>query len=52
MSIIAENLVKYYSKRCVVNGVSLSKTGEIVGLLESNGAGKTTTFSMIVGLES
>ena len=23
MSIIAENLVKYYSKRCVVNGVSL-----------------------------
>lgn len=52
MSIIAENLVKYYSKRCVVNGVSLEvKRGEIVGLLGPNGAGKTTTFSMIVGLE-
>ncbi|MFP4013900.1 MAG: LPS export ABC transporter ATP-binding protein [Chitinispirillaceae bacterium] len=46
-----EGLVKVYSKRKVVNGVSISvKQGEIVGLLGPNGAGKTTTFYMIVGL--
>jgi lipopolysaccharide export system ATP-binding protein len=47
----AENLVKRYKQRAVVNGVSLQvKQGEIVGLLGPNGAGKTTTFYMIVGL--
>ncbi len=46
-----ENLVKIYSKRKVVNGVSLKvKQGEIVGLLGPNGAGKTTTFYMITGM--
>ncbi len=47
----AENLVKKYRKRPVVNDVSLFvKRGEIVGLLGPNGAGKTTTFYMVVGL--
>lgn len=47
----AENLVKAYRGRTVVNGVSLTvNAGEIVGLLGPNGAGKTTSFYMIVGL--
>ncbi len=47
----AENLVKTYKKRTVVNHVSFNvKQGEIVGLLGPNGAGKTTSFYMIVGL--
>lgn len=47
----ATNLVKQYSKRAVVDGVSVSvKQGEIVGLLGPNGAGKTTTFYMITGM--
>lgn len=51
MEIAAEELVKTYRGRRVVNGVSLEmKQGEIVGLLGPNGAGKTTTFYMIVGL--
>jgi len=47
----ANQLVKAYHKRNVVNGVSLHvSTGEVVGLLGPNGAGKTTTFYMMVGL--
>ncbi len=47
----AIDLVKQYSKRTVVDGVSVSvKQGEIVGLLGPNGAGKTTTFYMITGM--
>jgi lipopolysaccharide export system ATP-binding protein len=47
----AKNLVKEYSKRVVVDNVSLElKQGEIVGLLGPNGAGKTTTFYMITGM--
>jgi lipopolysaccharide export system ATP-binding protein len=47
----ANDLVKQYSKRAVVDGVSVSvKQGEIVGLLGPNGAGKTTTFYMITGM--
>ncbi len=47
----AERLVKVYSRRRVVNEISLEVTkGEIVGLLGPNGAGKTTTFYMVVGL--
>ncbi len=51
MILRAENLVKKYRTRTVVNDVSLQvKQGEIVGLLGPNGAGKTTSFYMIVGL--
>jgi lipopolysaccharide export system ATP-binding protein len=47
----AEQLVKRYKKRTVVNNVSVDvKQGEVVGLLGPNGAGKTTTFYMIVGM--
>ena len=47
----AENLLKRYKKRAVVQGVSIEvRQGEVVGLLGPNGAGKTTTFYMIVGM--
>lgn len=47
----ASSLVKTYSRRRVVDGVSLEvNQGEIVGLLGPNGAGKTTTFRMICGM--
>jgi lipopolysaccharide export system ATP-binding protein len=47
----AQQLTKAYSKRRVVDGVSLNiRSGEVVGLLGPNGAGKTTSFYMIVGL--
>lgn len=47
----AENLVKIYKKRTVVNQVSIEVSqGEVVGLLGPNGAGKTTSFYMIVGM--
>ena len=50
-SIRAEHLIKRYSKRTVVNDVSLElNEGEIVGLLGPNGAGKTTSFYMMVGM--
>jgi len=51
MILRAQNLVKKYKKRTVVNDVSVQvEQGEIVGLLGPNGAGKTTSFYMIVGL--
>ena len=51
MILRTENISKLYSKKPVVNGVSINlKQGEIVGLLGPNGAGKTTTFYSIVGL--
>ena len=51
MKLRAENLLKKYKKRTVVNDVSVHvEQGEIVGLLGPNGAGKTTSFYMIVGL--
>ncbi len=51
MKIRAENLVKIYNDRTVVNDISFEvNKGEVVGLLGPNGAGKTTTFYMVVGL--
>jgi len=51
MSIQAKELVKIYSGRTVVQGISFNlQKGEVVGLLGKNGAGKTTSFDMIVGL--
>jgi lipopolysaccharide export system ATP-binding protein len=51
MELVAENLVKKYKKRTVVDQISVTvRQGEIVGLLGPNGAGKTTSFYMIVGL--
>ena len=46
-----QGLVKEYSGRAVVNGVSVEiAQRSIVGLLGRNGAGKTTTFRMIMGM--
>jgi lipopolysaccharide export system ATP-binding protein len=46
-----QELVKKYSGRAVVNGVSVTiAQRSIVGLLGRNGAGKTTTFRMIMGM--
>jgi len=50
MLLSAENLYKIYSRKKVVNNVSIYvNQSEIVGLLGPNGAGKTTTFYMLVG---
>jgi lipopolysaccharide export system ATP-binding protein len=49
--ISAENLMKTYGGRRVVDGVSVHVgQGEVVGLLGPNGAGKTTSFYMITGM--
>ena len=51
MKLRADNLVKVFGKRTVVDHVSVEvNRGEIVGLLGPNGAGKTTTFYIVVGL--
>ncbi|HMP28016.1 MAG TPA: LPS export ABC transporter ATP-binding protein [Saprospiraceae bacterium] len=50
MKLIANNLIKKYGLRTVVDDVSIEvNQGEIVGLLGPNGAGKTTSFYMMVG---
>ena len=51
MILRAENIMKMYGSRTVVNSISLQvEQGEIIGLLGPNGAGKTTSFYMIVGM--
>ena len=47
----AEKISKFYSKKRVLNDVSLKlKKGECVAILGPNGAGKTTFFYIIMGL--
>lgn len=49
--LIAENLIKKYKNRTVVDGITLKvPLQKVVGLLGPNGAGKTTTFHIIAGL--
>jgi len=53
MTLEARGLTKSYSRRTVVDDLSLSvERGQIVGLLGPNGAGKTTTFYMMIGFIS
>jgi len=50
-TLVAQDLKKSYSKRTVLNSVSMHiNQGEVVGLLGPNGAGKTTCFYIVVGL--
>ena len=50
MSIVVENLVKFYGEQRAVDNISFSiQKGEIVGFLGPNGAGKSTTMKMITG---
>jgi len=50
-TLVAKDLKKSYSKRTVLDGVSMHiNQGEVVGLLGPNGAGKTTCFYIVVGL--
>jgi lipopolysaccharide export system ATP-binding protein len=50
MTLSAEELVKVYQRRAVVDRLALQvEPGRIVGLLGPNGAGKTTTFHMMIG---
>jgi len=47
----AENIVKYYKKTKILQGVSINiNSNETVSLLGPNGAGKTTLFYIICGL--
>ncbi len=48
MSIVVENLTKYYGSQKAVDDISFQvNTGEILGFLGPNGAGKTTTMKII-----
>ncbi|MFW6456726.1 MAG: LPS export ABC transporter ATP-binding protein [Planctomycetota bacterium] len=45
------DLTKYYSRRAVVDHVSLRvEKSKVVGILGPNGAGKTTAFRMCIGM--
>lgn len=49
----AEQLTKFYGKRCGVENVSFDvEPGEVVGFLGPNGSGKTTVLRMLMGLIS
>ncbi|MCC7570777.1 ABC transporter ATP-binding protein [Candidatus Micrarchaeota archaeon] len=51
--LVAEDIVKIYGKKVVLNNLSLKiKKGEIFGLLGHNGSGKSTFIRIISGLET
>ncbi len=51
--LVADSLRKFYGKREVLKGVSISvEKGKVVGFFGKNGAGKTTTFKIILGVIS
>jgi len=53
MSIVVDNIVKYYGKQKALNHVSFSvDEGRIVGFLGPNGAGKSTMMKIITGFIS
>ncbi len=48
MSIVVENISKFYGEQKALNSVSFSvKKGEIVGFLGPNGAGKSTLMKIL-----
>lgn len=52
-SVSIENLVKYFGRRLVFNGISASfKSGNIYGIAGPNGAGKSTFVKIIANLIS
>ena len=51
MSLIVNNLVKFYGDKKVVDNVSFKvNRGKVYGILGRNGAGKTTTIKMILDI--
>ena len=49
--ISVENLTKNYSKKIIIDSISLDvNEGEILGILGPNGAGKTTFLKILLGL--
>jgi len=51
MSILIENVTKFYGRHRAVDDISLEiHAGELLAFLGPNGAGKTTTIKMLAGL--
>lgn len=51
MSLVVDNLIKFYGKRRVVDSVSFKvDRGKVYGILGRNGAGKTTIIRMILNI--
>lgn len=50
MELTVNNVTKRYGDKTAVNGVSLTLTPGVWGLLGANGAGKTTLMHMIAGI--
>lgn len=50
MELVVRNLTKQFSDKRAVDGVSLTLTEGITGLLGANGAGKTTLMRMLCGI--